>query len=78
MKEKSCATCRFSSGTNGIVNCKRHAPFKGRESSMAAWPLVQSGDWCGDWEEKKGLSCREVADAIGRLKNPFDSPAPQE
>ena len=54
---RSCATCEFSQAAKDAadyVECRRHAPqavpFFSDSSSLANWPRVRPGDWCGDYE----------------------------
>jgi hypothetical protein len=55
---KTCENCRFSLTTNlyDEFQCRRHAPKQrknrpwGFPELVTTWPMVRSGDWCGDWE----------------------------
>lgn len=57
---KQCADCRFFEHVIGVSgDCRRAAPQAhvsltvGREDgAVAIWPLVDSSDWCGEFEEK--------------------------
>ena len=52
-----CGSCRFNGGSyhdgwEQGLRCRRHSPRAsgGIESApVTMWPLVQPGDWCGDY-----------------------------
>lgn len=57
-KEEECGNCRFSfQGNNDVydnyVDCRRHAP-KVFDGVGTSWPTVFVGDWCGEWETRRG------------------------
>jgi hypothetical protein len=59
--EKSCRTCRHYDAADNRVQdshgtCRRHAPQprltteeRPKDVYFVDWPLVSSGDYCGDW-----------------------------
>jgi hypothetical protein len=51
--DQSCGNCRFSSGTAGIIYCKRHPPIiiADEQDQKCLFPWLDSGDWCGEWKE---------------------------
>jgi hypothetical protein len=57
----SCHGCRFWQllATNPIQGeCRRHAPSPDGSASvhpMAAWPVTNSHDWCGEFAERAQL-----------------------
>lgn len=63
----TCASCRFYAplpdqvGQQRDGQCRRHAPgpklWHGGDMAQAsdtAWPCVEAGDWCGEYEPKRG------------------------
>jgi hypothetical protein len=48
-----CGNCRYNvvSSHEQALACHRYAPKPdvGPLSRWAAWPLVESSDWCGEW-----------------------------
>jgi hypothetical protein len=55
-----CNVCRFYDAWSQLVGeCRRHAPgaltldrrqLGDPEDLIAAWPTVQAGDWCGEFQ----------------------------
>ena len=60
-----CETCRFYCvWSEDTGECRRHAPMAmalnrrdlgDPEDIIAAWPTVQAGDWCGDFQAQDSL-----------------------
>jgi len=50
---QSCANCRFSNGTSGVINCLRHAPTVviRKDEYDCMWPWLDADEWCGEWQE---------------------------
>jgi len=42
-----CYNCRYY---DPYGECRKNAPVK-----FIGWPNVLAGDWCGDWEKKRGV-----------------------
>lgn len=57
-KRQECFNCRFMvraevvNSSDNYVECRRHAPSE--FDGGAVWPVVFVGDWCGDWEARRG------------------------
>lgn len=60
-KIDGCKTCRFASElvSYSVHQCRRHAPryevvphWTDLRKYVPTWPLVNSGDWCGDHEKR--------------------------
>lgn len=58
-----CLSCKFWEGTGGNEfmewgECHRHPPTMPRrseqdeEARFANFPIVDGGDWCGEWRDK--------------------------
>ena len=61
----TCNTCRFKVELIGLVaECHRHAPVAG---SAMLWPLVNSTDWCGEYESSEPSDCPRC-DGEGALR----------
>ena len=82
-EEPDCSLCRFfdpelySHGARG--ECRRHAPRLGdmveqnENIRWAAWPVVQSEEWCGEYAPLQGMQLRlrlERYNAEWRRKHP--------
>jgi hypothetical protein len=72
-KNKTCKSCRFFDPyADGAGECRRKAPvvkFVNRETK-AAFPVVGTCDWCGDWEAENrpgefGRMTQAKKDALG-------------
>lgn len=58
----TCATCRFygqsrnqtAESTSSQGGCRRRAPI-GSGYGAWTWPLVETHDWCGDYEKSVRL-----------------------
>jgi hypothetical protein len=59
MNEKMCVNCRFFDPfIDGAGECRRKCPvvkFVGKETK-AAFPIIGSNDWCGEWETDEELT----------------------
>ena len=56
--QESCCNCKFSVDAFGgqELFCHRHAPICKGEflgQPKAAWPIVSSDDWCGEFAKSK-------------------------
>lgn len=56
-----CIGCKFYAPRGGldlaeVGECIRYAPMPvpGQPQPVVEWPLVQPGDWCGDWLRAPG------------------------
>ena len=56
---EKCGNCRYSkyrfsySGRNEKLNCHRFPPtIHNTEDAFSQFPVVNSGNWCGEWKEK--------------------------
>jgi len=84
MTDQRCETCRFNrtNEDTGSIECHRHAPRSSNFQHQAAidaddiiplWQLVDSADWCGEWENEHGLSSSDLLRAE-RLKQAAMAP----
>lgn len=55
----TCASCRFFDGGSEQGYCRRHAPVGSIDDArrwscgaVVCWPIVEAGDWCGEYERK--------------------------
>ena len=56
----TCLNCRYMDAPPGLkelLECRRHAPVlvsrmcpDGVVRQTPEWPLIEEGEWCGDWE----------------------------
>lgn len=52
IEEDCCGICRFCCGAgNGVGECHRNAPTRGN-TATGMWPILLSGDWCGEFEKE--------------------------
>lgn len=62
MSKQTCATCLFFSDRAGT--CRRNGPTR----QAPQWPLVDEGDWCGQWKSSADVPSTDkvlrVAEAI--------------
>lgn len=54
---ESCKTCKyFKADGDNYGTCHKRSPEPGvnpnNPDSLVAWPLVELGEWCGDYKEK--------------------------
>lgn len=51
--DETCKTCKFfkAGGPSGL--CRRRAPVDSTLSHRGIFPLVESSEWCGEYEKKK-------------------------
>jgi len=63
MTKPRCETCRFWDESNG--RCKRLSPRPSTPNEsdhvnwnhdLTIWPIVSSGDWCGEWQSRTALN----------------------
>lgn len=48
-----CSECRYWRPIAGEVAdgiCRRYAPRPNEYTTVAKWPRVRPGAWCGEWE----------------------------
>lgn len=50
---ETCATCRFFKPGGPIGLCRRRSPLYSTLSTRGIFPLVESSEWCGEYEQKK-------------------------
>jgi hypothetical protein len=65
LDEARCEACRFyCAWSEDTGECRRHAPqgvalnrheLGDPEDLIAAWPTVQAGDWCGEFQGRSSL-----------------------
>lgn len=56
-EERYCVNCRYfwrHRGDSEEGSCRRRAPKPGlgAVAFCARWPLVDGGDWCGEWDDR--------------------------
>jgi len=52
MTEQTCTSCAWWADLGDLIGqCRRHAPRPRSSSEEVVWPITDSDDYCGEWEE---------------------------
>jgi len=57
LSEQRCSNCRYcwiNTAWPGHLHCHRNPPQIGPRGEQ--WPMVEPGDWCGEWVAREDQS----------------------
>lgn len=65
--QAACGDCVYSERVThgaGPMRCRRNAPIPTELANplRTHWPEVGSGDWCGEWMNRAGMTIHDLAD----------------
>jgi hypothetical protein len=61
----NCLNCMYSNQTGRTLRCRRRPPTP--TEKLTIWPVVEAGDWCGEYVEDQEPEASEEENPLGGL-----------